>query len=249
MTGSPLELSILIPAFNEEAHVGSTVRGALAALEAQGLTFEIIAIDDGSTDGTAAASTDATRTDTRISLLRHERNRGLGASYASGVAAARGRYVSWLPGDDAIPPEFLATMIAARHQAAVVIAYPVFDRPRPMLRMLLSVSYVRLMNLLCGGRIRYFNCITLLRRDLLLEVLPRNNTGFGVFAEILVRLLRARHSYVEVPIASRNRPMERSKAFRWRNVVSVCSQTVRLWWSLSGRAAAPPAAGAPEPPG
>ena len=249
MTNSPPEISVLIPAFNEEAHVASTVRGALAALEAQGLTFEIVAIDDGSTDGTAAAIAAAIQTDTRVSLLRHERNRGLGASYASGVAASRGRYVSWLPGDDAIPPEFLATMIAARHQADVVIAYPVFDQPRPMLRVLLSASYVRLMNLMCGGRIRYFNCITLIRRDLLLEVLPRNNTGFGVFAEILVRLLRARRSYVEVPIASRSRPMERSKAFRWRNVASVCSYTIRLWWSVTGRAASPPASNVRQPPG
>lgn len=233
------EVSVLIPAFNEVAHIASTIRGALAVLAAQGLSFEIVAIDDGSTDGTAAAIADATRTDTRISLLRHDRNRGLGASYASGVAASRGRYVSWLPGDDAIPPEFLATMIAARHQADVVIAYPVFDRPRPMLRAWLSVSYVQIMNRLCGGRVRYFNCITLIRRDLLLEVLPRNNTGFGVFAEILVRLLRARRSYVEVPIASRIRPMERSKAFRWRNVVSVCGRTVGLWWSLRGRPAPP----------
>ncbi|MDO8794127.1 MAG: glycosyltransferase family 2 protein [Vicinamibacterales bacterium] len=240
MTRPAPDVSILIPAFNEEAHIASTVRGALATLEAQGLTFEIVVVDDGSTDGTAAAIAAAIQVDTRVSLLRHERNRGLGASYASGVAASRGRYVSWLPGDDAIPPEFLATMIAARLQADVVIAYPVFDRPRPMLRTLLSASYVRLMNLLCGGRIRYFNCITLLRRDLLLEVLPRNNAGFGVFAEILVHLLRAGHSYVEVPIASRNQPMERSKAFRWRNVVSVCGRTVGLWWSLRGRAATPP---------
>ena len=248
MTGPPPEVSILIPAFNEKPHVAATVRGALAALEAQGLSFEIVVVDDGSTDGTAAAVTAVMQTDPRIALVCHHRNRGLGASYCTGVEAAGGRYVTWLQGDDAIQPESLTAMIEARHLAPIVIAYPVFDRPRPMLRTLLSVSYVRLMNALCGGRVRYFNCITLMRRDLLLEVLPRNNHGFGVFAEILVRLLRAGHGYVEVPITSRSRPMERSKAFRWRNVVSVCGQTVCLWWSVRGQPLVPPAAGAPEPP-
>ena len=235
MTEAVPEVSVLIPAFNEEQHLGTTIRGALTILEAQGLPFEIVVVDDGSTDGSAAVAADVVRTDSRVRLLRHERNRGLGASYFTGVEASRGEYVTWLPGDDAIPPESLAPMLAARRAVDIVITYPVFEGPRPRLRSLLSVSYVRLMNLAFGCRIRYFNCITIARRELLMTVLPKGNRGFGVFAEILVRLLRAGHSYMEMPISTRHRPLEGSKALRWRNVVSVCHQTVWLWWSVRRR--------------
>ena len=235
MTGAVPEVSVVIPAFNEERHLGAAIRGALAALEAQGLPFEIVVVDDGSTDGSAAVASEVARTDSRVRLLRHERNLGLGASYFTGVEASRAEYVSWLPGDDAIPPESLAPMLAARRAADVVITYPVFERPRPRFRRLLSASYVRLMNLLFGFSLRYFNCTTVLRRELLLTVLPKGNPGFGVFAEVLVRLLRAGHSYIEIPISSRHRPMESSKALRWRNIVSVCRQTAWLWWSVRRR--------------
>jgi len=226
------EISIVVPAFNEATHVGVTIRGILAELSRTQLTFEIVVVDDGSTDGTFALATEAAAKEPRIQILRHERNRGLGASYFTGVSACRGQFVSWLPGDNAIEPACLSDMISLREQADIVITYPVFSQPRPPLRTAVSVAYVRLMNAICGAQVRYFNCITLMRRDLLLSVLTGDNRGFGVFAEILVRLLRAGHSYVEVPIPSRTQPMSRSKAFRWRNVLSVCGQTARLWWTV-----------------
>jgi len=232
MTGAVPEVSVLIPAFNEEQHLGAAICGALAILDAHGLPFEIVVVDDGSTDSSALIVADVARTDSRVRLLRHDRNRGLGASYVTGTEASRGEYVTWLPGDDAIAPESLVPMLAARRAADVIITYPVFEHPRPRLRSLLSVSYVRLMNLVFGLRLRYFNCITVVRRELLMTVLPKRNTGFGAFAEILVRLLRAGHSYTEIPITSRHRPMESSKALRWRNVASVCHRTLWLWWSV-----------------
>ncbi len=226
------EISVVIPAFNEELRIGPTIRGVLAELGTLPLTIEVVVVDDGSTDGTALAANAIAATDTRLRVLHHERNRGLGASYFTGVSASAGVYVSWLPGDDAILPACLATMIALREQADIVITYPVFDGPRPRLRTLLSGVYVGLMNAICGGRVRYFNCVTLMRRDLLLSVLSDRNRGFGIFAEILVRLLRAGCSFVEIPIPSRHQAMAGSKAFRWRNVASVCGQTIRLWWTV-----------------
>lgn len=232
---TPPEVSVVIPAFNEERHLGVTIRGALVVLDRLGLSFELVVVDDGSTDASAAITTEIARTDPRVRLVQHPRNAGLGASYVTGVNAASGTYLTWLPGDDAIPPESLAPMIEARKAAEVIITYPVFDRPRPWYRRALSITYVSLMNAAFGFRVRYFNCITLMRRELLLTVLSNDNRGFGLFAEILVRLLRAGHNYVEIPVSSRHRAVERSKALHWRNVVSVCHQAVWLWWSVPAR--------------
>jgi glycosyltransferase involved in cell wall biosynthesis len=232
---TPPEVSVVIPAFNEEQHLEVTIRGALAVLERIDLSFELVVVDDGSTDASAAIAAGIAQTDPRVRLVGHPRNAGLGASYVTGVTAAIGTYLTWLPGDDAIPPESLVPMIEARQTAEVIITYPVFDQPRPWYRRALSTAYVSLMNGAFGFRVRYFNCITLMRRELLLTALSNDNRGFGLFAEILVRLLRAGHSYVEIPISSRHRAVERSKALHWRNVISVCHQAVWLWWSVPSR--------------
>lgn len=230
------ELSVVVPAFNEERQVAPAIHAVLDALDLIGVSFEVVAVDDGSTDGTAEVVAGIARTDRRVALVRHVTNQGLGASYVTGVSQARGTFVTWVPGDNAIPPEAVRSVVAARSQADIVIGYPVFDRPRAFPRAALSVAYVRLMNVLSSSHIRYYNCITLMRRELLLTVLTGRNRGFGVFAEVLVRLLRGGYSFVEVPVRSRSQPMEGSKAFRWRNVLSVCGQTLRLGWAvLRGR--------------
>jgi glycosyltransferase involved in cell wall biosynthesis len=231
VTGAPPAVSLLIFAFNEEQHLGDTIAGAITTLEGLALPFEVVVVDDGSTDRTPVVAR-AAETDARVRVISHRRNRGLGASYATGVRAARGEYVTWLPGDDAIPSESLVPMLAVRRTADVVITYPVFAQPRPWLRGVLSSTYVRLINGLFGLGLQYYNCVTLVRRETLLPVLPRVGSGFGVFAEVLVRLLLAGGTYRQIPVTSRDRPLERSKALRWRNFSSVCRQILWLWWSV-----------------
>ena len=228
-------LSVLVPAFNEEIYLADTVRGALACLDASGQTFELIVIDDGSNDQTPAVIRTLSEEDRRIRVVTHATNRGLGASYFSGVSVARGEYVTWIPGDDAIPSQALAVLVAEIGRADVVVGYPRFAVPRPFVRRLLSGAYTALMNRVFGLRLRYFNCVTVVRRQLLEPMAASAHSGFGVFAEILVRLAYAGHSLVEVGIESQNRQLAKSKAFRWRNVASVIRNVVWLWWDLRVR--------------
>jgi glycosyltransferase involved in cell wall biosynthesis len=83
-------VSILVPAYGEEATVGEVVRRLLAL---DGLDLEVIVVDDGSADGTAAAARAAAGTDPRVRVLTHERNRGKGAAVRTGIADSRGGIV------------------------------------------------------------------------------------------------------------------------------------------------------------
>jgi glycosyltransferase involved in cell wall biosynthesis len=96
------DVSVIIPVFNRERLVGR----AVASLTRQTLyNIEIIVVDDGSTDGTAAAV--ARIDDQRVRLVIHPENRGIPAARNSGLAEARGRYIAWLDSDDVARPERL----------------------------------------------------------------------------------------------------------------------------------------------
>jgi len=102
-------VSVIVPACNLETLIGA----AVASLRAQTLTdFEAIIIDDGSTDETAARAEAAFAGDPRFRLIRQE-NRGLSGARNTGLALARGEFVAFLDGDDALAPAFLERLHAA----------------------------------------------------------------------------------------------------------------------------------------
>jgi GT2 family glycosyltransferase len=102
-------MSVVVPAYNASATIESTIRSVLAQTRRD---FELIVVDDGSTDGTAARVAELARLDDRIELLRRP-NRGVAEARNTGIDAARGDYVSFLDSDDLWLPDYLAVMSAS----------------------------------------------------------------------------------------------------------------------------------------
>jgi dolichol-phosphate mannosyltransferase len=105
------DLSIVIPARNEAQNIRTLLDGIVAAL-ADAPAFEVIVVDDGSTDATSDAVRAASQADPRIRLLRHPVSAGQSAAVHSGVRAATGRIVCTLDGDGQNPPEELPKLAA-----------------------------------------------------------------------------------------------------------------------------------------
>ena len=118
------DVSLVVIAFNERERVPDCVH-AILAQETDAL-FDVVFVDDGSTDGTAEAVTAAAAGDERLRLVRLPRNRGRGAARAAGVAAARGRAIGFVDADITLPPDWLARCLAELpgHAAVGGIAVP-----------------------------------------------------------------------------------------------------------------------------
>jgi GT2 family glycosyltransferase len=101
-------VSIITPAFNAEQYIEQTIESVLRQTFDG---FEMVIVDDGSIDGTAAIAARYARRDARIRLIR-QANRGIAAARNAGLAASRGRYIALLDSDDAWLPSYLSDQLA-----------------------------------------------------------------------------------------------------------------------------------------
>src|SRR6266511_5382049 len=106
------ELSIVIPVLNESPNIAALYDEVVSALERSGRTFEIIIIDDGSTDDTFERLAHLQSRDPRLRVIRFRRNFGQTAAFAAGFAYARGRLVVTMDGDRQNDPADIARMAA-----------------------------------------------------------------------------------------------------------------------------------------
>jgi glycosyltransferase involved in cell wall biosynthesis len=215
-------ISFVIPALNEEANIAAAVREALAAMGDRFSDYELLLFDDGSTDRTGAIMDELAAADPRHIRVTHNPSpRNLGGVYKQGIELARMDYLLMVPGDNENPGHALQAPFDAIGRADIVLPYPVNSQVRGSARHLVSRTYVGLLNHLFGLRVRYYNG-TVIHRTANLKGLPIKTSSFAYQAEILIKLLCAGKSFVEVPIRI-DPPKEgrRSRAFRWKNVVQV----------------------------
>ena len=106
------ELSVVVPLYNEAPNVEQLHRELTAALQAHGLSYELILVDDGSTDGTFAALTALHAGDPHVCLVRLRRNFGQTAAFAAGFDRARGRIIVTLDGDLQNDPRDIPRLLA-----------------------------------------------------------------------------------------------------------------------------------------
>jgi glycosyltransferase involved in cell wall biosynthesis len=230
----PPSISCIISALNEEQHVEAAVRTAAGALQGLFGDWEIILVDDGSTDRTGEVMDRLAAADPRVRVLHNPRNLGLGGAYKRGLAAARKEYVVWVGGDNAESEENLRGALSQVGRADIVIPCLV-QRDRPLLRRWASQTFVALVNALFGLRVRYYNGPVVHRREIV-QGIAIGTDSFAYQAEALVKLLRAGHSYVEVEYRSARFSGAESKGLRPGNIAAVLATLARLfWWAHFGQ--------------
>ena len=109
-------VSVVIPAYNESVNIRQVLREVKETLSAPKINFEIIVVDDGSTDGAAGI---AEQEDIRV--IRHDYNMGYGASLKSGIREAGGEFIAIIDGDNTYPVRELAHLIREAEKYDMVV--------------------------------------------------------------------------------------------------------------------------------
>ena len=173
---SDLVLSVVTPAFNEEASITAAIDAIRHHLDCLDVTYEIIVVSDGSTDSTRARV--EAIGDSRVQVIEYERNMGKGYALRSGSRTARGQWIAWFDADLDLDPsaigryldvarrDGLDVVIGSKRHADSVVHYP-------KRRRIYSWLYQRLVHLLFNLRVRDTQVgVKLFRREALDEVLP-----------------------------------------------------------------------------
>lgn len=234
-----MELSVIIPCFNEEKNVPRYRDELWPILESLGLSFEVVIVNDGSVDGTVAAVEALGKPQAR--LVRHECNRGLGAAVRTGIAAATGDWLVVLDGDLTFHPKLIPRLLEGRrgHPGVdFVIGSPNlggYGAGIPGWRLVISKLANILYRVLLGRPITSINQIFRLYKTEQLKNLPLGATGFDINAEILFKLVFRGKTFVEVPAELTQRiygvsKLNYAKEIR-RHVILICKI---LKWKLIG---------------
>lgn len=220
------DLSIIVFAFNEEANIAPVLSELCAWLRVHEPDAEVVFVDDGSSDRTTAEAARALE-GTAHRLLRHEANRGIGAALKTGVRAATGRWVTFLPADGQIAPDAIGALRRAAAERGVDVVFSVYDhRDDGIHRKVLSAGVRGLILLVHGVRMRSDGPY-LFRRELFDPDKLAPDTFFLNF-EFPIRMLGARIPSSVVTIACRARRSGQSKSTGLKRIVGVAEDLVDL---------------------
>jgi dolichol-phosphate mannosyltransferase len=232
MRNSQLTLSLIIPALNEEAVVGYVLKAVYTEAEKFFSDFELIAIDDGSTDATGQVMQEFAARHPKARVVHNKPNIGLGASFQRGLREARFQYVMLLCGDGGLPAASLPAIFERVGSADLVLPFMTnLRRIKTPLRYVISRTYTHLLNLLFGFSLQYYNGLPVYRRSLL-RAIQITSDGFGFQGEIVVKLLKSGCTYIEVGVEGAEET-RRSVALKLKNIMSVARTLFHLVWEIA----------------
>jgi glycosyltransferase involved in cell wall biosynthesis len=230
----PVSISAVLPAFNEAANLERALDGLGQALTSVAGDFEIIVVDDGSRDDSAALLERLRRGNPRLHVVRHETNLGYGAALRSGFRRARFPLVFFMDADNQFDPSEISLLVERLGDADMVIGYRAVRRD-PLRRRLNAWAFFTLVRVLFGYLARDVNCAFKLIRRELLEHLGLRSDGALINTELLVLGRRRGARIVEVPVHHYPRTAGTQTGARPAVVLRAFRELFALRRSLGGR--------------
>lgn len=203
-----IHLSLVVPAFNEEARIGGSLKSILSFLKSRPYTWELIVVDDGSSDGTASVAELATAgAGPNVSLLRNAVNSGKGYSVRRGVLAARGKNIFFTDADLSTPVEEIDRCLPILATSDVIVgsralAESVITVHQPAHREAMGRLFNKIVRLAAVPGIKDTQCgFKGFTRAAAHAAFSRQRlTGFGFDVEVLYIARKLGHKIVEAPI-------------------------------------------------
>jgi glycosyltransferase involved in cell wall biosynthesis len=223
-------LTLVMPGLDEEANVERAVRRASAALACHTREFEIIVVNDGSSDRTAAIADRLAGEDPRVRVLHNERNLNYGISLARGIQAARCDWILHDGMDLPLAPEDLPLFATHFAEADVIVVRRTSRAAHSPWRKLTSWVNSALLRLLFAPRARDLNFVQFYRRSWAQGIRIVSTSPAFVTPELILRAERAGRCVREVEAEFRRREAGRAHFGRPRDIAWTLRDMLRLRW-------------------
>jgi len=225
-------ISAFFPCYNDGGTIASMVALADLTLRQVASDYEIIIVDDGSTDHSREILKDLEGKYPRLRLVFHEKNRGYGGALRSGFAAAQKEWIFYTDGDFQYDVAELPRLVLRAEPAVDIVNGYKISRADPLHRKVIGRIYHHVMRALFRFQIRDVDCdFRLIRRSALGRIRLEHDSGV-ICVEMVKKLQDAGSVFAEVPVHHFFRAYGISQFFNFKRVAAVGMDIVKLWWEL-----------------
>lgn len=220
-------VSVFVMAFNEAANLPATCHELHTVLFSLSQPFELVIVDDGSSDETARIADELAHKLPHVRVIHHAKNEGLGGVYRTGFSEARGTYLTFFPADGQFPADIIPQFLKLMSDCDLVLGY-LPRREGPRLGKLLS-ALERLCYRLLFGRLPRFQGVLMMRRAIL-RMIPLRSTGrsWVVLMEFIIRAARQGYRIRSAPTCLRPRLSGESKVNNLRTILAHLRELYKL---------------------
>ena len=199
MSDNTKSISFFCPAFNEEENLEKAVSSILPVLKDIGAEFEIIIVDNCSTDRTPQIADQFAKDIPRLRVIHNEVNKGYGGALITGFKAARNDIVAYTDSDNQYDFNEFRKLIPYLDNYDVVIGYRL-KRHDSVYRLAQSAIFNAIVTLFFGTKFRDINCSFKIYRKKVLDVMDIRSTSAFIDAEMLIKASNNGYRIVEVPV-------------------------------------------------
>lgn len=225
-------VSAFFPCYNDEHTIGDMVRNVQKALEESGADYEILVVNDGSSDNSAAVLDALQAEHPKLRVITHNKNRGYGGALKSGIENSIKDWVFYTDGDGQYDPSELTKLIElVRPDIDVVQGYKI-GRSDSLMRKIVGRSYHHGVAIMFNLQVQDVDCDFRLMRRSLLRNLRLVNTSGAITLELCRKLQDAGARWVQTGVHHYDREFGASQFFTLRRVSKTLWDLARMWVQL-----------------
>jgi len=224
-------VSAFFPALNEEDHIKKLTEDLLRVLSSDSNSYEVIIVDDGSTDRTGQIADElCASNDGKVKVIHNAKSRGYGAALKAGFEASRYEFIFYTDGDNQFDMNDLHRVLPLINGADIVVGYR-RNRQDPRHRIWLSRCYNLLIRILFDVKLKDIDCSFKLFRREALEKIRIESNGYFIDTEMMVRAKKQALKIREIGVRHLPRTAGKSKV-RLRHILTTLHEIFILWHSL-----------------
>ena len=221
------EISVFLPAYNDEKTIEKLVLDAISVLGPLGLDYEIIIIDDCSRDDIVKIAQRLLESQKRVKLVQHKKNKDYGGVLKSGFAHAAKEWIFYTDGDGQYDIKEITRLLPYTEEYDFINGY-IFKRQDSFYRLIASKIYQLCLGIFFGRTLTYTNCdFRLIKKEVIDRIKINSNSGFAP-AEMVVRLMRNGVKVKEVLVSHFPRQYGHSQFLDFKKIWNLLSDFLRF---------------------
>ena len=235
MVGQIDQLSVFLPAYNEEANLKQTAKNVVDNLNKNVATWEIIIVDDGSKDKTGKIADELAEKNKKISVIHHNPNKGYGSAFKTGLYAAKYPWISFIDSDGQFDFSEISRFIGTQQKtkADMVIGY-YLGRKVSFFRKLNSKIWQTIVWILFGLKVKDIDCgFKLISKKVVDSIEPlQSERGAFISSEFLIKSKKAGFKIIEIGVQHYPRKMGEATGAKLNVIIQSFIDLFTLWKKL-----------------